>query len=72
MPDSYKYASFAIPKKSGGVRTIQAPCKRLKVIQWSLKEALDAVTGGWVGLDSLIGFLGDEPLVMLLSVPSVV
>lgn len=36
------YRSFSIPKKSGGVRQIEAPCKRLKEIQrWIKDEIVD-------------------------------
>ncbi len=36
------YRSFSIPKKSGGMRQIEAPCKRLKEIQrWIKDEIVD-------------------------------
>ena len=36
------YRDFSIPKKSGGVRRIEAPCKRLKEIQrWIKDEIVD-------------------------------
>ena len=36
------YRTFSIPKKSGGVRQIEAPCKRLKEIQrWIKDEIVD-------------------------------
>lgn len=36
------YKNFSIPKKSGGVREIEAPCKRLKEIQrWIKNEIVD-------------------------------
>ena len=36
------YRNFSIPKKSGGVRQIEAPCKRLKEIQrWIKDEIVD-------------------------------
>lgn len=36
QPDLRKYTSFPIPKKSGGLRTIQKPCKGLNIIQRKL------------------------------------
>lgn len=38
-PDE-KYTSFEIPKKTGGIRTIHAPCDRLKKLQRSLANLL--------------------------------
>lgn len=38
MPE--KYQTFTIPKKSGGTRTIQAPTKRLRLLQRRLAEQL--------------------------------
>ena len=36
------YRSFSVPKKSGGVRQIEAPCKRLKEMQrWIKDEIVD-------------------------------
>lgn len=35
-----QYSSFDIPKKSGGVRTINAPSERLKLVQSSLSKLL--------------------------------
>jgi RNA-directed DNA polymerase len=40
---SSQYKSFTIPKKSGGVRTIEAPISALKIIQWKLNQVLQAV-----------------------------
>lgn len=35
-----KYATFEIPKKSGGTRTIEAPIERLKIVQRQLADLL--------------------------------
>lgn len=40
IPDEKKYKTFTIPKKQGGVRTIQAPCDKLKKLQRKLSELL--------------------------------
>src|SRR5690349_3202365 len=40
LPDSSKYTTFNIPKKSGGARTIKAPVKALKLIQQRLSALL--------------------------------
>lgn len=42
MDVATKYRTFEIPKKSGGVRTIQAPEKRLALLQSRLAEMLYA------------------------------
>jgi len=60
MPDSLKYVEFEIPKRQGGSRRIQAPCRRLKAIQGKLKAALDeayrptAAAHGYVHRRSII------------------
>lgn len=38
-----RYVQFTIPKKSGGTRTITAPCRKLKIIQKLINEVLNAV-----------------------------
>ena len=40
IPDESKYSEFEIPKKSGGVRKIQAPTSRLKKLQRRLANLL--------------------------------
>lgn len=40
LPVAQKYVEFTVPKKSGGVRTIMAPHKTLKVIQKRLAQDL--------------------------------
>ena len=42
-PAEKKYRTFAIPKKSGALRTIMAPISPLKLIQRKLGQALQAV-----------------------------
>ena len=47
------YREFSIPKKSGGVRQIEAPCKRLKEIQrWKLQSFM--IYRIWLGLAATI------------------
>ncbi|MHA3736090.1 retron Ec67 family RNA-directed DNA polymerase/endonuclease [Pseudomonas sp. Eth.TT006] len=41
-PKEELYRSFEIPKKTGGSRTISAPCKELKLLQSKLLEKLQA------------------------------
>lgn len=43
IPTKAKYKSFQIPKKSGGIRVIQAPIPRLKRVQKSLAKFLQEV-----------------------------
>lgn len=45
IPDDSKYTEFEIPKKSGGVRTIQAPTPRLKKLQKRLANLLSECEG---------------------------
>lgn len=40
MSDAEKYKQFDIPKRSGGMRTIKAPCKQLKLLQRKLADLL--------------------------------
>lgn len=40
IPAAAKYKTFSISKRSGGTRTISAPCDRLKQLQRSLAELL--------------------------------
>jgi retron-type reverse transcriptase len=40
MPDNEKYESFSIPKKNGGVRIINAPNKKIKLLQKRLSNLL--------------------------------
>lgn len=40
LPNANKYTSFTIPKKTGGVRTISAPCAHIKLIQKHLATHL--------------------------------
>jgi RNA-directed DNA polymerase len=40
IPDNKKYTTFEIPKKSGGMRQIDAPVARLKYLQRSLSDLL--------------------------------
>ena len=40
LPVSLKYTQFAIPKRSGGTRIINAPTDRLKLLQKRLAELL--------------------------------
>ncbi len=47
------YRNFSIPKKSGGVRQIEAPCKRLKEIQRWIK---DEITDKFVVSEYATGF----------------
>ena len=37
-----KYKTFTVPKKSGGVRTISAPCPELKLLQRRLSDGLQS------------------------------
>lgn len=41
LPAQQKYSTFSIPKKSGGVRTIQAPEERLKLLQRRVANLLN-------------------------------
>jgi RNA-directed DNA polymerase len=43
VPDSRRYTTFEIPKKSGGVRRISAPATALKIIQQKLNQVLQQV-----------------------------
>ena len=40
-PPAGRYFSFSVPKRSGGVRVIQAPDERLKALQKTLAERLE-------------------------------
>lgn len=40
LPENAKYTTFSIPKRSGGTRTIAAPCKQLKLLQRNLADLL--------------------------------
>ena len=40
IPDEYKYSEFAIPKKSGGERSIRSPIPKLKHVQRRLAKRL--------------------------------
>jgi RNA-directed DNA polymerase len=42
LPDAAKYTTFTIPKKAGGVRTIDAPIPSLKLLQKRLADLLYA------------------------------
>lgn len=42
IPDDKKYLTFDLPKKNGGIRTIQAPNPRLKTLQQHLSNLLHA------------------------------
>lgn len=42
LPDTEKYQTFTIPKKSGGVRSIAAPSKSLLAVQQRINEVLQA------------------------------
>jgi len=37
-----KYKTFTVPKKSGGIRTISAPCPELKLLQGRLSDGLQS------------------------------
>lgn len=41
LPDTQKYRTFTIPKRSGGVREISAPDPRLKLLQKKLSDLLN-------------------------------
>jgi RNA-directed DNA polymerase len=43
LPIDIRYTEFSVPKKSGGVRTIRAPHKALKIIQKRLAQDLSAI-----------------------------
>lgn len=43
VPDSERYVTFNIPKRSGGLRTISAPATALKIIQQKLNQVLQQV-----------------------------
>src|SRR5580698_110019 len=45
IPDSSKYTTFTIPKKTGGTRTIDAPIPQLKIIQKRLANLLSDCLG---------------------------
>ena len=40
QPETSRYATFEIPKRNGGCRTIKAPTKKLKVLQRKLSDLL--------------------------------
>lgn len=40
LPEHSKYTTFSIPKRSGGMRTIAAPCDQLKRLQRNLADVL--------------------------------
>lgn len=40
LPKHAKYTTFSIPKRSGGTRTIAAPCDQLKLLQRNLADML--------------------------------
>lgn len=40
LPEHAKYTTFSIPKRSGGTRTIAAPCDQLKLLQRNLADML--------------------------------
>jgi hypothetical protein len=40
LPNAQKYSCFEIPKRSGGVRKILAPCPQLKLAQRKLADLL--------------------------------
>lgn len=60
MPDSLKYVSFTIPKRSGGRRRIQAPCTRLKAIQSRLSDVFYEV---YRPADAAHGFTLDRSII---------
>ncbi|HEX7688414.1 MAG TPA: retron Ec67 family RNA-directed DNA polymerase/endonuclease [Burkholderiaceae bacterium] len=40
LPEHAKYTTFSVPKRSGGMRTIAAPCAQLKLLQRNLAGVL--------------------------------
>jgi RNA-directed DNA polymerase len=40
LPEHSRYTTFSIPKRSGGTRTIAAPCGQLKLLQRNLADIL--------------------------------
>lgn len=54
-PEEEKYTSFKIPKRSGGFRTIEAPCDELKTVQQEMVKALEAT--GWLHSNNAHGFV---------------
>lgn len=59
IPDKFKYESFDIPKKSGGVRVIHKPTERLKEVQRRLAGLLGnclAEIEGELGIDENCAF----------------
>ncbi len=55
-----RYVSFQIPKKDGTSRTIDAPCKNLKVIQKALAVLLESI---YVPNTSAMGFVTGRSIV---------
>lgn len=60
IPERHRYISFTIPKNRGAPRRIDAPCRQLKTIQSTLKDALDEV---YVPRASTHGFVKDHSVV---------
>ncbi len=56
-PDSTRYKTFAIPKKSGGHREISAPISALKIIQQKLNQVLHSI---YTPKPSVHGFVHDR------------
>lgn len=59
-PPSDRYELFTIPKKSGGLREINAPIGGLKLIQWKLNQVLQAV---YQPKPSVFGFVAGRNIV---------
>ncbi len=55
-----RYISFQIPKKDGSSRTIDAPCKSLKVIQKALSVLLESI---YAPNASVMGFVNGRSIV---------
>ena len=55
-----RYISFQIPKKDGSSRTIDAPCKSLKVIQKALSILLESI---YAPNSAVMGFVSGRSIV---------
>lgn len=60
LDEGSRYLSFTIPKKSGGLRTINKPCSGISILQAKLKTILDSI---YLPKDCCHGFVSDRNVV---------
>lgn len=60
LPPNKKYKVFTVPKKSGKHRQISAPASPIKILQWKLKQVLEAV---YIPKPATYGFVSERDIV---------